>query len=540
MANSGPKRIVVGIDFGTTFSGVAWSIKSSDHPGDVQVTKRWPNVTGQLRISDKVPTTLRRFGNDELQWGFLIEPDASSAEILQWFKLKLDDRAQVVDFIPENISAYSERKTNEVITDYLSLLGAHLRLNLTESIGADQIKDYEWKYVLTVPAIWSERATERTKRAFQDAMELRGTRDITVISEPEAAALSVLQRAEARIVNEGECFMILDAGGGTVDLISYIIQQLYPLVIDEVVPGSGDVCGGATVTNRFQTWLLSKIGDEESFDDEVLRAAVESFDARIKTLVSSASFANNQSFFANVPDLADNPQLGIENELIEISAGDMVSFFQPSVEKIKLLVAQQIAASNVPITSIIMVGGYGQILKGLHEMAPEASTRIRVGNYRARKHYGTELTIAYQDRIHAEVFDKRRWDGLNGCYEVEVMDWFINQGDPVTEDRPFFKNFLVTSRVNQGKPRRIYLIIYSDETSQVAPLSKTDTVRELCAVEADLSQIPENQITQVRGFDGLMYYSTSGQIEIVYKSQTIRFTLIYNGQRYSTVTADFF
>lgn len=272
--------------------------------------------------------------------------------------------------------------------------------------------------------------------------------------------------------------------------------------------------------------------------------------------------------------LRDNHQAGIRNELIQVSAFDIVSFFQPSIERIKLLVAEQIAASNVPITAIIMVGGYGQcqylieelrqdalikerqiqihrsgrawtavvegaVMKGLHEMSPEDSTRIRISNYKARKHYGTELTVTYQDSIHAELFEKRRWDGLNGCYEVEVMDWFISQvsqdskplgnpvacavayyfgkGDSVTDSKKFFKDFLVTTKVNHGKPRRIYLIIYSDEASEVAPLSKTETVRELCAVEADLSQIPESQITKVQGTDGFMYFSTHGQIEIVCK-----------------------
>lgn len=255
-----------------------------------------------------------------------------------------------------------------------------------------------------------------------------------------------------------------------------------------------------------------------------------------------------------------------------MSAFDIVSFFQPSIERIKLLVAEQIAASNVPITAIIMVGGYGQcqylkeeleqdslirerqiqihrsrrawtavvegaVMKGLYEMSPEDSTRIRISNYKARKHYGTELTVTYQDSIHSELFEKRRWDGLNGCYEVEVMDWFITQvsqeprgnpvactfayyfekGDSVTDSKKFFRDFLVTSKVNHGKPRRIYLIIYSDETSQVAPLGKTETVRELCTVEADLSQIPESQMTKIQGTDGFMYFSTNGQIEIVCK-----------------------
>ncbi|KAL1860361.1 hypothetical protein Daus18300_009274 [Diaporthe australafricana] len=561
MARSSGRRIVVGVDFGTTFSGIAWAVSLGDRPGDVEVNKRWPNITGYDRFSEKVPTKLRRVGNDEIQWGFLVPPDAPNAEVLHWFKLRLDDRASVASLIPENIRALNERKADEVICDYLSLLGSHLRRNLANQLGTVLVDDYELKYVLTVPAIWSERATERTKRAFQDAMELRAARDITVISEPEAAAISVLHRAEALIVDEGECFMILDAGGGTVDLISYVIRQLHPLMVDEAVPGSGDVCGGATVTDRFRTWLLSKIKDEDYFDDEVLKDAVEVFETRIKPLVNSASLANNQSFSVTVRGLADNNQIGIQNELITVSAGDLVSFFQPSVERIKLLVAEQIAASNVPITAIIMVGGYGRcqyireeleedsliterqiqiyqaahawtavvegaVLKGLHEVSPEDSTRIRVGNYMARKHYGTEITVAFRDDTHAELLDKRRWDGFNGCYEVEVIDWFINKGDPLTEKRPFFKNFLVTSRVNHGKPRRIYLIIYVDETSQIAPLGKTETVRELCALEADISQFPESQMTKVRGLDGFMYYSTGGQIEIVceYLRLSISFT----------------
>lgn len=190
--------------------------------------------------------------------------------------------------IPGNIRAYNERRTDQAIVDYLSLLGAEILQTLANHLRPDFIRDCELRYVLTVPAIWSERATQRTKRAFQDAMGLRGTKDITMVSEPEAAAIHELQQMEMQIVNEGECLMILDAGGGTVDLISYVIRQRHPLVVDEAVPGSGDVCGGATVTDRFRNWLVSKVGDVEYFDDDVLRAAVNNFE----TLVSDLHLEN--------------------------------------------------------------------------------------------------------------------------------------------------------------------------------------------------------------------------------------------------------
>lgn len=184
--------------------------------------------------------------------------------------------------------------------------------------------------------------------------------------------------------------------------------------------------------------------------------------SQIKPIVNSARIAENRRFYVPVSGLSDSQQAGIRNEQLEVSAFDIVSFFQPCIERIKLLVAGQIAASNIPITSIIMVGGFGQcqylkeeleqdnlirernirihktprartavvqgaVMKGLYETGPQDSTRIRIGHYKARKHYGTELTVTYRDSIHSEIFNKRRWDGLNGSYEVEVMDWFIKK-----------------------------------------------------------------------------------------------------------------
>lgn len=89
MAGSSRRMLVVGVDFGATFSGVAWAATSGDSSSDVQVIIQWPNIAGRdrLRHSEKVPTKLRRVGNGELQWGFLVSPDAPDAEILHWFKL---------------------------------------------------------------------------------------------------------------------------------------------------------------------------------------------------------------------------------------------------------------------------------------------------------------------------------------------------------------------------------------------------------------------------------------------------------------------
>lgn len=87
MISSNSKRIVIGIDFGTTFSGVAWAMSAGNLSGNVEVISRWPNTTGVKSISEKVPTKLRPLGNSDPQWGFLIPDDAPSNEVLRWFKL---------------------------------------------------------------------------------------------------------------------------------------------------------------------------------------------------------------------------------------------------------------------------------------------------------------------------------------------------------------------------------------------------------------------------------------------------------------------
>lgn len=84
----------------------------------------------------------------------------------------------------------------------------------------------------------------------------------------------------------------------------------------------------------------------------------------------------------------------------------------------------------------------------------------------------------------------------------------------MSESRPYSKNLMVTSKVNFKRPTLIDFYIYSDETSETAPLARNDNVKALCAAEADISHIPVEQIPTSEGADGLMYYVVSFHIEI--------------------------
>jgi molecular chaperone DnaK (HSP70) len=80
------RKIIVGIDFGTTYSGVAWA--ETQRPDRRTTITTWPISKTILdgESSDKVPTKLRYDGS-EVQWGFSIPITSPQDEVIEWFKL---------------------------------------------------------------------------------------------------------------------------------------------------------------------------------------------------------------------------------------------------------------------------------------------------------------------------------------------------------------------------------------------------------------------------------------------------------------------
>jgi hypothetical protein len=244
-----------------------------------------------------------------------------------------------------------------------------------------------------------------------------------------------------------------------------------------------------------------------------------------------------------------------------LQASDLQTIFEPVVLEVIKLVKDQITASNVPIRAVLLVGGFGAsnylkerirnaidkniqimqppnawqavvqgaVMKGLAQSAPELAV-LKIQNRKARKHYGTQWRTRYDDKLHSSIRDKRHWCGLDGCYKVYTMEWFIQRGDPVSENEPFYTSFVWTGLVSQGRIRKIKMDIYGDRTQREAPIAKDENVSLLCHVEADVSHIPENLLSRRQGNDGQSYYELSCKIEAVYLSASTTYTLLYNSK----------
>jgi molecular chaperone DnaK (HSP70) len=305
------RKIIVGIDFGTTYSGVAWA--ETQRPDRRTTITTWPISKTALEgeSSDKVPTKLRYNGSD-VQWGFSIPITAPQDEVIEWFKLDLDPTLQQMGAAVSSAATRGGRSVDTLVTDYISALGNHLTYTLREKLGDQVVKSTPLEFVVTVPAIWSDLAKEKTKLACQKAAGLSATKSqIHLISEPEAAAIYALHGLDPHGLMIGDTVVVVDAGGGTVDLISYTITNLRPILeVQEAAPGSGALCGSTFLNMRFAKFLKAKLGQEDGFDDEVMAEAMEQFEKKVKRQFTLQA-APDETYTIPVGGLANNRQLGI-------------------------------------------------------------------------------------------------------------------------------------------------------------------------------------------------------------------------------------
>lgn len=118
--------------------------------------------------------------------------------------------------------------------------------------------------------MWSDAAQAKTRACAENAGMGVGS-SLQIVSEPEAAAIYALDAMDPHHIKKGDTFVLCDAGGGTVDLISYTVSALKPkLQLSEASPGSGSLCGSSFLNRIFQRFLEDKLGNQPGWDQDVL------------------------------------------------------------------------------------------------------------------------------------------------------------------------------------------------------------------------------------------------------------------------------
>lgn len=212
--------LVIGIDFGTTYSGASWATIDDFENGQINLVTAWPVCGGE---EGKAPTELF-YDGDHCRWGYDIP---FGADPVRWFKLlllrdeDLDDEIRLSDYVlrARKMLKELEKSPVDVVADYLRGLWQHILNTIHKSRGKSITDIMAFHVVLTVPAIWKDYARKKMEEAATKAGILKrrqaGPTTLSFVPEPEAAALVTLWENGAR-VHKNQLYVICDAGGGTV------------------------------------------------------------------------------------------------------------------------------------------------------------------------------------------------------------------------------------------------------------------------------------------------------------------------------------
>ncbi|XP_052795788.1 heat shock 70 kDa protein 12A-like [Mya arenaria] len=265
--NQGTKKdnalICAAIDFGTTYSGYAFSFYNS---ADKIHTHYWP--PGQMT---KTPTVVLLEPSGNFHSFGMVAMDKykellDKQEHKEWylferFKMKLYEKGSTLslDLLTEDITGKT-KSAIEIFSASISYITDHLLNPVNDSermrgISINKDKDIHW--ILTVPAIWSDRAKVFMRTAAVNAGIPEDM--LSLALEPEAASLDCRDLLGEAAKYVGYRYMVLDLGGGTADITAHEVADDGNLT--ELHPPTGGDFGGTKVDIKFDE-LMSRIFGE--------------------------------------------------------------------------------------------------------------------------------------------------------------------------------------------------------------------------------------------------------------------------------------
>ena len=371
------------------------------------------------------------------------------------------------------------------------------------------------QYVLSVPAVWSDKAKDATLRAARNA----GISPITLIKEPEAAALFTIKEMGNKGLRVGDALVLCDAGGGTVDLISYEVKSLDPFDLGELTEATGGLAGSLMMNKRFEEYVKAVVGERAYLDlreQDSYRHAMKTFDESIKPGFRSK---DDEDQFVNFPkaNLKDNPKMNLQSNTITVTGSTLHVIFEPIFKGINKMINEQISKVRLrrvdkehpkaaDIKAIFLVGGFGSsgylrervtnthldvqviqpndawsaIVRGA--VMSQLPSEARVVTSIAAKHYGVSARSLYdgiKDEGHTKIYD-----AIQDEWRVDKMTWFIHKGDDLLRSRkiefPFYRYW-------DSEPSHVDLSILDESELEQAP--KYPSFGKLVAQVDDLETI---------------------------------------------------
>ncbi|GAA5933864.1 hypothetical protein JCM3775_000308 [Rhodotorula graminis] len=529
-------KLSVGIDFGTTFSGVAFG-SNRNMNGQIRCILSWP---GSYETYRKVPTCIAYYQPTPsseaviVAWG--IEAKAMTLREgffkVEWFKLFLDPTV-----LREGRLASSARLPDlpygkepiDVVTDYLSCLWKYAKERITDEIGS--VADLEAAdVILTVPAAWDAAGCQMMRTAAIQAGMVQSARGgdrnwrerLRIITEPEAAAIHASTLSNLLDLRPSQAFIICDAGGGTVDTAAYkLIGQLSNLEIAEMCARTGANAGSLFIDLRFEALVKSLLRNHPVHLDEAsLLAFRHAFAECDKLLFSTADDDTHFRFNCfNIED-AHDPECGLEyGELVIPGSVIRRDVFEPVVQQVLDLIEVQLAKvpTHQGVQALILVGGFAAseyLCSRVHEtfsaripvIAKPRDTDVATLQGAARYGLGLiggkatvssvisprsyimkcKLPASDEDRYQRPGFIVRNDAGIEVC--ENRLSYLVAKGAVLRKGQRLRSRYCKFSRSPQDSV--FTAVLYVSDSDKIYRYTDEGPIEELCRWSVDLSALP--------------------------------------------------
>ncbi|XP_045161656.2 heat shock 70 kDa protein 12B-like [Mercenaria mercenaria] len=379
------KLISAALDFGTTYSGYAFSFR--DRPNDIHTNPSWVAGSEKL-ISLKCPTSVLLKPNKEFHsFGFEAENKyadlAEEDEHHNWylfrrFKMSLYETKNLQFDTPAEDISGKKMPAIDIFSHSISFLKNHLWKTIQSRTTG--ILETDIQYVITVPAIWDQKAKQFMRRAANKANIPND--QILFALEPEAASVWCQVLTDDKLSNLSEPlakYMVVDLGGGTADITVH--QKMADGSLKELHKASGGAWGGNEVDKAYLKMLSDMIGPEaiEKFKREQMIDyfdLLRDFETKKRTITRAIDGKMTFKIPASLRELGESDGVKMQDKVakshsktkitwtgdkLRIEKAAAKALFETPLNMLICHIGKMFAEPTVQdVDVILLVGGFGE------------------------------------------------------------------------------------------------------------------------------------------------------------------------------------
>ncbi|KAG8775337.1 hypothetical protein FRC12_001542 [Ceratobasidium sp. 428] len=369
----GESKIVIGIDIGTTQSGVAFTFLQQGANQVIHRVTQWPGQEAS-GVQSKIPTVVWydvdgkavSFGAEATSHQVEEDAEDNGWRLAKHFKLHLhpsDMKAKhdlKLDPLPDGVSL------GQIYSDFLGYLLKHTQAffeaRITDGKMLWESYQHKTEIVIAHPNGWGIREQTFLRTAAVDAgittNSLSRSR-IQFVTEAEASVHFCIYHTNlGNRLQAGTKFAVCDAGGSTVDTTVYSVTAARPALRIQETTASACVQAGAIFVDGAARNYLNAVFTNASLS----RDDVHEYTTRG---VKDFENATKRNFLDETKDQmveiagprVNIPSIRTRRGRMTMPGSVVKSFFDICVDEITASVDQQIKGADV--SYILLVGGFG-------------------------------------------------------------------------------------------------------------------------------------------------------------------------------------